>query len=252
MSETIKNYVSSLQTKITGMSNANLQVLDHAADVCSKSLLSRRIIHIYDTGHIISHEMIMRTGGLVAYTHLSFEGMVDNNNLWRSENPENGQNGEESYLSEKTLIHWLFTQKKLCSGDVLILGSVSGLGTRLIELAMQAREHGLTVIAITGVEFSKQLASKHPSGKRLFEVADIVLDNQTDYGDAFFSIPNLDRKICPSSGIAATVLMWSLTVGIVEKMVQTGVQPSIYKSVNLPDGPALVEQIEKEYKQKGI
>lgn len=252
MSENILKYVSDLQKKITSFTDANLQALDQAANVCSKTLLSKNVIHIYDTGHIISHEMIMRTGGLVAYTHLSFDGMVDSNNLWRSDKPENNLNAEEALLSEKSIIHWLFTQKKLNPGDILILGSVSGLGIRLVELALQAKAYGLTVIAITGVDFSMKLASKHPSGKRLCEVADIVLDNQTEYGDAFYSMPNLERKICPSSGIAATILMWSLTVGIVEKIVQARVQPSIYKSVNLPDGPSLVEEIEKAYKQKGI
>jgi uncharacterized phosphosugar-binding protein len=252
MSEGIHNYISSLQSKIADLSTANLPVLDRAAEICSKSILSKRVIHIYDTGHIISHEMIMRTGGLVAYTHLSFEGMVENNNLARLENQDNQQNNMDVYFSEKTLVQWLFTKNKLLSGDVLILGSVSGLGIRVIELAIQAKEHGLTVIALTGVDFSKQLESKHPSGKHLFEVADIVLDNQVEYGDAFLDIPGFDLKICPSSGITSTILMWSLTVSIVEKIVNSGVHPSVYTSVNLPNGPAMVEQIEKEYKQNGV
>jgi uncharacterized phosphosugar-binding protein len=195
--------------------------------------------------------MITRTGGLVAYAHLSFDGMLDNRNLWRANhlgpNPPPGQ----ALKTEQALIEWLFGQRTLQAGDVLIIGSVSGVGLRLVELAIQARQRGLSVIAVTGAAFSSQLASKHPSGKHLYEAADVTLDNLAEYGDSFFTIPGIERKVCPISGVAATLVMWSLTAGIAERLVGMGLQPSIYESVNQPNGPALVQQIEAEYQQKG-
>jgi len=252
MSLEIDRYFSTVQGKIDQLAKANAAALDRAADLCAKALANKKVIHIYDTGHIISHELINRTGGLVAYAHLSFDGVLDNRNLWRARNPGAAPTSDETLRTERALIDWLFGQRTLQAGDILIIGSVSGVGLRLVELALQARSRGLGVIAVTGPGFSGRLASKHPSGKRLYEVADVLLDNQAEYGDAFFSIPGIERKLCPISGISATLLMWSLTAGIVERLAGMGINPSIYESVNQPDGPALVQKIEAGYQEKGI
>jgi uncharacterized phosphosugar-binding protein len=252
MSSAIPQYISAMQQKIGALAEGNAAALEQAAAVCAEALAAKKVIHIHDTGHIISHEMITRTGGLVAYAHLSFDGSLENRNLWRQANPGAAPSAQQALAREQAIIEWLFAQRSLQAGDVLIIGSVSGLGMRLVELAEQARQRGLTVIAVTSVGFSSQLKSKHPSGKRLYEAADIVLDNQSEYGDSFFTVPGVAKKICPSSGIAATVLMWSLTAAIVENLAARGLQPSIYESVNLPDGPARVEQVEAEYQQKGF
>ena len=252
MSAEVARYIQELQGKIDQLAKENMPALDQAADLCAEALASKNVIHIYDTGHLISHELINRTGGLVAYAALSFDGMLDNRNLWRAQNLGNPPTLEVACKTEQALIDWLFGQRTLQKGDVLIIGSVSGVGMRLIELALQAKARGLSVVAVTGPKFSSQLASKHPSGKHLYEVADIVLDNIAEYGDSFFSIPGCDRKVAPISGISAATLMWCLTVGIVERLVVRGLQPSIYESVNQPNGPASVEAIESNYKEQGI
>lgn len=252
MSTKMNHYFDSLKVKIDQLASANEAALDRAADLCAGALAKKQVIHIYDTGHIISHELINRTGGLAAFSHLSFDGMLDNRNLWRANNLGQNPTPEQALKTERALIEWLFGQRTLQANDVLIIGSVSGVGMRLVELAIQARERGLGVIAVTGPGFSSKLTSKHPSGKHLYEVADVVLDNLAEYGDSFFSIPGIERKLCPISGVAATVLMWSLTAGIVERLAGMGLQPSIYESVNQPNGPALVQQIESEYQEKGL
>lgn len=251
MSEQIQQFIDALQGKITQIAQDNMAALDQAADLCADALANQRVIHIYDTGHIISHELIVRTGGLVAFTHLSFNGILNNQNLWRKNNNANPPTDEEVLSSERALIEWVFGQKTIQEGDILIIGSVSGTGIRLVELGLQAKARGVRVIAVTGVSYSSKLESKHPSGKRLYEVAEVVLDNHADYGDAFFAIPGAERKVVPISGVSAAILMWSLTVGIVDRMVKRGLQPSIYESINKPDGPTLVQKIEAEYQQKG-
>lgn len=251
MSAAIPEYFAALQHRLAELAEAEAPALAHAADVCADALASRHVLHLYDTGHLISHEMIARTGGLVAYTPLSFRGMLENHNLWRAGQPAAARDAEERLAAEQALLDWVFAQRTLRHGDVLIMGSVSGTGLGLVELAVQARSHGLTVIALTALAHSSRLAPQHPSGRRLYEVADIVLDNHADYGDSFFSVAGLDRKVCPFSGLAAASLMWALTAGIAERLVARGLEPSIYTSVHLPGGAAAVEQVEAEYKSKG-
>ncbi|MEL7654429.1 MAG: sugar isomerase domain-containing protein [Bacillota bacterium] len=251
MSEEIRRYFSVLHERINQLFVVNEKNLGKAAEICADALSDKKVIHIYDTGHIISHEMIVRTGGLVAYTHLSFEGMLDNHNLWR-ETQFKKPLPEKQLETEKALIEWVIGQGTIQKGDVLIIGSVSGVGMRLIELALQAKKLGLSVLAITSTSFSSKLTSKHPSGKHLYEVADVVLDNVADYGDSFFEITGIEKKVVPVSGISSVVLMWSLTVGIVGCLAARGVQPSIYESINLPEGQKLVEKTESDYREKGF
>lgn len=251
MSAAIPAYLAALQEKLAAVACDEAAALARAADVCAQALAARNVLHLYDTGHLISHEMIARTGGLVAYTALSFRGHLEDHNLWRAAQPAETRTPQQALAAEQALLDWVFTQGALRAGDILIMGSVSGTGIRLVELAIRAQQHGLGVVAVTAPSFSRRLPAQHLSGQRLCDVADIVLDNHADYGDAFFSVSGLDRKICPISGVAAASLMWALTAGIVERLVARGLEPSVYTSVNLPDGPAAVEQVEAAYRTKG-
>jgi uncharacterized phosphosugar-binding protein len=251
MSDAIAGYFTALNERLAALQCDEAAALDAAADACARALAERHVIHLHDTGHLISHEMIARTGGLVAYTPFTYGGTLDNANLYRS--TQNGSSGslDERLAAERALLQWVFAQGTLQAGDVLIVGSVSGTGWRLVELALQAKERGLTVVALTAPAHSARLAPQHPSGKRLFEVADIVLDNHARYGDSFFEVEGFETKVAAISGIAAAVLMWALTVGIVERLVARGLEPSVYTSVNLPDGPAAVERVEARYRELG-
>lgn len=251
MSDAITGYFTVLNDRLAELQRDETVSLDAAADACAAALANRHVVHLHDTGHLISHEMIARTGGLVAYTPFTYGGALDNANLYRASQNGSGGSLEERVAAERALLQWVFAQGTLQSGDVLIIGSVSGTGWRLVELALQAKARGLTVIALTAPVHSGRLAPQHPSGKRLFEVADIVLDNHAQYGDSFFEIEGFDTKVAAISGIAAAVLMWSLTVGIVERLVAQGLEPSVYTSVNLPGGPAAVEQTEARYRDLG-
>ena len=69
-------------------------------------------------------------------------------------------------------------------GDVLILHSVSGRNPVIIDLALAAKEKGVKIIALTNKTYSQSVTSRNSSGLRLFEVADLVIDNHGEIGDA--------------------------------------------------------------------
>jgi len=252
MDSEIDRYFVTLESKLRGLAADNKDALNRAADLCAESLAQKQVVQIYDTGHLISYEMIARTGGLVAYTRLSFDGALTNSNLWRAAQPAAGSTPAEQLKYEQALQDWVFAQNTLRKGDVLVIGSVSGVSIRVVELAIQARQRGLSVIAVTAPSFSSRLSSKHPSGKRLHDIADVVLDNNAEYGDAFFSVAGSEQKVVPISGMAAAALMWAMTVGIVERLCARGLPPTIYESINLPGGSTRVAEIEKQYQERGI
>jgi uncharacterized phosphosugar-binding protein len=236
--EAIKERIDAIATDITP--------IKEAATLCADAMEKGGVIHIFDSGHMISHELIFRAGGLAALSPLFFNLNV--NNTVRTREPLPSQPG--SKLSYSYIEH-VFETDQLRAGDVLFVGSVSGKTPNVIELAIQAKNHGLTVIVVTAMAYSPKLVSEHPTGKHLFEVADLVLDNHAPYGDAMLDVEGLDYPLCPASGIGAATVLWAVCAGIVEEMLARGKTPTIFPSVNRPDGWNLVKQAEADAKRKG-
>ena len=239
----INTYFDLLKSKIDEIA-MDTEGIQKAAELCVKALTQGAAIHIFDSGHMVSQELVRRAGGLVALNRLAFKLDVDN--LVRARADEK----PAKTLSYGYIKH-IFDTNQLRKGDVLFVGSVSGKSANVVELAQQARAHGLTVIAITALAYSPKLESQHPSGLHLYESADLVLDNHATYGDAMLDVEGLDFPVFPMSGIGAAAVLWGVTAGIMEGLLTRGLKPTVYPSINRPNGPALVKQVETEVQEKG-
>jgi len=242
----IDTYFEKIRARLDEIA-ADTQPIQQAASVCAEALAKGGVLHVFDSGHMVSSELINRAGGLVALSQLAFSLSVSNPVKARGDRP--AQAGNALYFG---YIEHIFETNQLRPGDVLFVGSVSGKTANVVELALQARAHGLTVIALTALAYSSKLASEHPSGKRLYEAADLVLDNHAPYGDALLEVEGLDYPICPASGIGAATILWAVVAGIVEEMLRRGLKPTVFPSVNRPDGKMLVSQVEAEARRKGF
>ncbi len=241
----IDRYFESIRGRIDEIA-AQPEPIRKAAHLCAQALARGGMLHVFDSGHMVSRELINRAGGLVAMSALSFNLSVENPVKARPDQPLPAGNS----LSFGYIDH-IFETNQLRRGDVLFVGSVSGKAANVVELALQARSHGLTVIALTALEYSSRLESEHPSGKRLYETADLVLDNRAPFGDAMLAVEGLDYPICPASGIDTAVILWAVVAGTIDEMLQLGLKPTVYPSVNRPDGKKLVSQVEAEALRKG-
>ena len=241
----IDRYFDALRDLINAIA-ADTESIEQAAELCTHALTHGGAIHVFDSGHLVSHELIRRAGGLAAFSRLQFGLTVDNAVRSRA---------AQSPAPDTTLgfgyIQHIFDSDQLRPGDVLFVGSVSGKSANVVELALQARAHGLTVIAITAMAYSPGLASQHPSGKLLYEAADLVLDNHAPFGDGMLTVDGLDYPVIPASGFGAVTLLWGVVADTVETMLAQGLKPSVYPSVNRPNGPALVAQVDAEAMEKG-
>lgn len=178
---------------------------------------------------MLSSELIHRAGGLVGFTPFNFGMSVTNPNAYREKaGPRPDVTAETVALAIKS--------SNLKAGDVLFVGSVSGKSVRIVELAMQAKVAGVRVIGVTSLTYSSQLKSEHPSGKMLYEVADIAIDNHAPYGDAMMEVQGLEMKACPASGISAACVLWAIVAGTIERLIARGITPSVYRSANAPGG----------------
>ena len=241
-------YFAELQERFAGLAERQRDAIRAAGELGARALVERRPLHIHDTGHLVNHELIARTGGLAAFTALAFGATVERENEWIADTRGAAGSAEDS---ARALVDWLFLQGTVIAGDVLFLSSVSGTNVLVVELARQARRRGVSVIALTGAEFSAGLAAQHSSGTRLFENADVVLDEEVPRGDAFLTVDGLESAVVPWSGISAAALMWAVTAEIVEGCVRAGLPPTVYPSVHQPGGPEAYARTRADYRELG-
>jgi len=133
------------------------------------------------------------------------------------------------------------------SNDVVVIISNSGRNPLPIEMAMISKERGAKVVAITSLEASKRLKSKHSSGKNLWEVADVVLDNCVADGDATIDMEGLDTKICGMSSITTAVLVEASVYRAAQMLLSEGIVPPVFKSQNIDGGPEYNDKLLSKY-----
>ena len=121
-------------------------------------------------------------------------------------------------------------------GDVLIVVSASGRNAVPVEIAEEASKRGCTVIAVTSRAYSDSVTSRHASGKKMHEFADVVLDNKVPIGDAALEVEGVPQAIGPVSGVSSSAVLQGLVAEVIHQLVDRGVEPPVFLSGNLDGG----------------
>ncbi len=135
-------------------------------------------------------------------------------------------------------------------GDVLIIVSVSGRNAVPIEMAQLAKERNIKVIGITSLKYTQGVKSRHASGKKMYDFADIVIDNKVDKGDAVLSAEGLQTKFTPASGITSIAIMHCLTTATIEKLLARGITPPVFVAANVDGGAEHNAELMKQYRDR--
>ena len=135
----------------------------------------------------------------------------------------------------------------LGAGDVLIVVSVSGRNPVPVEMAASARERGAIVIGLTSRTYSGAVTSRHSSGRKMADFADVVLDNKVDTGDAVLESEGVAQRYAPASGVTSTALLHALMAATVEGLVQRGVTPPVFLGANVDGGAEYNARLLEEY-----
>jgi uncharacterized phosphosugar-binding protein len=198
----------------------NAPVIARLAPLIGKSVAGGGVVHTFGSGHseLISREIIGRAGGLVCVT-----GIIDPTGGFIENLPGYGERLAARYDR----------QYRLNPGETVIVVSNSGKNASPIDVALYSRAKGLTVAALTCVAMSKAVPSQHPSGKRLLEVADHVLDNCGFPGDALVEVGGGISAGPTSTLVGCSVLNW-LMLAVVEWLKSNGHPLPVLLSQNLP------------------
>ncbi len=236
----LDRYVEAVNALLSSALENQRDNLDKAADLVLDTLKQDGNVHVYDTGHIINSELINRAGGLAILKPLRYTFTVDD-----------PVRGDVKPPMLEGLGKFVLDNSKVNKGDTLIIGSVSGKTPFVVDLALAAKEMGVHLIVVTSIAYSSQLQSDHSSGKRLFEIGDVVIDNNAPKGDAMLEVEGLENKFGPASGLSSAYLGWCLSAIIVEKMLAVGYTPTVFKSINFPDGKENYDRMCQAYADTG-
>lgn len=228
---------------IRGIEKKEMPVIERVADEVVRRVTEGGAVHLHDTGHLVDRELVHRAGGLALWRPLRWNLEITN--------PVRPRDGEDGGADPERLVGCVLEASRMRPGDVLIAGSVSGAGAAVVELILRARDMGVFTVALTSPEYSARLEPGHSSGLRLFEAAHEVIDNQAPYGDAALSVDGLSETLIPASGIGAVTAMWALTAAVIDRLLELGLKPSTYASVNRPDTEGFNRRSEERYEKHG-
>lgn len=135
-------------------------------------------------------------------------------------------------------------------GDVIIVVSVSGRNAMPIEMAKIARERGLKVIAVTSLIYSDAVESRHPSGKKMYEFADVVLDNKAVKGDALLQAEDAPQPFAPGSGVTGPAILQAMVAATVEELLARGIEPPLFLAANVEGGDEYNQRMFEKYSDR--
>lgn len=241
-----EQFLDRAEALVREIRETQLDAIKQAGVAIADSLAAGGVLHYYDRGHCTG-EILHRAGGLFAIHPLQFgiqAGAETPPSRNASDRPDWAENDE--------VLDFLLDHAMVREGDIALVCSVSGGSPSAVGVALALRRRGTQVIAITSPTYSKAITSHHSSGKFLYEVADIVIDNCGPVGDAMLTMPGFEIPVVPSSGLAFVTIAWSVLAHAMRTLTERGIAPTVYKSVNLPDGVAYNAEARKVFEEKGL
>lgn len=208
--------------------------LDEAANALAQTLGEGGVIQAFGTGHseAFAMEIAGRAGGLIPTSKIALRDLV----LHGTRDVSVLDSLEGSVLERETgVAQELFDLSLVDPRDIFVIASNSGVNGSIVGLALIAKERGHKVIAVTSLEHTNAVQTKHPSGLRLSEIADIVIDNMAPFGDTTLKVSG-GGGVGAVSSITAAYIAQLLTIETVQHLVRAGKKPPIYISANIPGG----------------
>lgn len=237
-----QSYVQALMpimTAVTGQIEGPIQA---AADLVTKSLQANGVIQAFGSGHseALAMEIAGRAGGLIATNRLALRDLV----LLGGEPVELLRSGELE--RDPSISRRLYELSAAQPNDLFVIASNSGVNGSIVELATVVKERGHQLIAITSLQHTSGVESRHPSGKKLIDFADVVLDNHAPYGDSVLDLPG-GGKVCAVSSITAALIAQMLVAEVLRRLTEAGETPPVYLSANIPGGDDHNHALEAQY-----
>ena len=238
MSSAYLAYVSTLLDEVAA---ANKDALPDATGIIARSIASGGILHVFGSGHsaMLAQDIFYRAGGLAPVN-----AMLDINLTIFGTSRPTWVERLEGYAAS------IFASYDVRPGEVLMIISNSGINAVPIEMAMGAQERGLVTVAVGSRRAYAGVASRHSSGKTLFELADIVLDTCVPVGDAVVDLPGSEARVGAVSTVLGSALLNELVVRVAGHLAGSGGDVPVFISQNVPEGDEANASLVERYRPR--
>jgi uncharacterized phosphosugar-binding protein len=215
--------------------------LDAARDAVATALGTDHLVYVAGSGHshLIAEEAFYRAGGIAAAQAILDPDLMLHLGAERSTLLE-----RETGRAERVLADY-----PVEAGDVVFIASNSGRNAYPIEMALACKARGAITIALTSLRHARAITSRHGSGKLLYQVTDLVLDNGGEYGDAALSVGN-DIRMGPTSTIAGVFILNAVLAEAVDQLSHNGVDVDVYQSANMQGAEAAAEEMIRRWQSR--
>ena len=234
-----QQYIHNLQELIGRVLDTQMENIQAAGAIIAETVAKQGFVYTFGTGHshMMAEELFYRAGGLARVYPILEDALMLHNGAVKSTGMERLEGYAELILD----------RYPCCANDCLIIASNSGRNAVIVEMAHAARERGLNVIALTNLAHSQAQESRHTSGKKLYQIADVVLDNQGCLGDASIYFPEINRYVGATSTSLGALLLQAAVVSAVDILVGQNNPPEVFSSSNLDEGDEINERILASY-----
>lgn len=241
MTLSAEGYLAVVTETMNRVATTQREAVGRAADLIADAIRADGVVHAFGTGHseALAMEIAGRAGGLVPTNRIALRDLVLHG-------------GEPADVlgpkleRDPQVAHRLYELAPVRPQDVFVLASNSGVNGAMVEFASVVKDRGHALIAITSAQHSGQMTSRHPSGHKLADFADVVLDNGAPYGDATLPLPE-GGAVGAVSSITAALLAQQITVEVVARLLAAGEKPPVYLSANIAGGDEHNDALEARY-----
>jgi uncharacterized phosphosugar-binding protein len=239
----IERYFSAIKEILDEILANEMQAMETVSELFTDTIANGNTIFITGCSHssIFAQEVFYRAGGFMLMNPIFLPGMtLDTVPVTLTTKYENLSGIAGAILSES----------KIRKGDTLVIASVSGRNTVPVEIALWAREKGVKTVALTSLNYSEAVESRHPSGRKLYEITDYSLNVRCPKGDAVLDIDGLPEKTAPASTVTGITMLHAVISQTIENLINRGITPPVFLSANLDGGIEHNNRMFEKYKDR--
>lgn len=220
-------FVNEIVHHIDIIAKEETRSIAQAAEWIADSISNDGLLHLFGCGHshLLVEDFFYRAGGMVPVNAILETSIMLHEGAVKSSKVER-MTGYARLILDNYNVK---------PDEVLIVISNSGINSLPVEMALSAKEKGMKVVAICSSAYFND-ETRHPSGKRLSDIADLVIDNHMPHGDALVEIPSSSVRMASGSTVAGSVILNMIMTTVAEKLIERGIEPPIYVSGNVPGG----------------
>lgn len=247
---TARRYLDAISDKLAELGQ-EAPVIQQAAELCAETIARGGVVHVFGAGHsrMMAEEAYPRIGAVVGFHPIVELAVTYFHTI-------NGPNGLRQALFLERVPGYgrvIFGECGSRPGDATIVFSSSGVEHIIMDYVAAAQAAQVKVIGVTSKAYSSVASAERSDAPRLYDVADIAIDNHVPVGDALIDCDGLDQRVGASASILNLAVMDAITAGTAQGLLDRGVEPLVFSSPHLAgaaNSEARMTQCLEEYDRR--